>query len=292
MRRPRGRHFAVWLLRYFSLTSLVSIVAVAVALGFFYRELAVRSLVAMGESNNRALTAVLANSMWPRLAPYLATADTMPAAQLKDHPDRAALAASLVDHVKGLSVAKVKVYDLRGRTVFSSEAKQIGEDKSGNAGFKGARDGLVRSELTHRNQFSAFDRMIENRDLLSTYLPVRHSPDGAILAVFEVYDDITPFLARITNTLWQVVLGVVGILYCCSQWPKDRSPRLTAKVTCRLASIVIACPRACAPDVSTSTIACASSTNQRTGVGASVTSRSISSTNRVALAKYSGAPKR
>jgi diguanylate cyclase (GGDEF)-like protein len=200
------------LLRYFSLTSLVSIAAAAAALGFFYREFAVRSLVAMGEANNRALTVVLANSMWPRLAPYLATADALPAAQLNDHPGRATLAASLVDHVKGLSVSKVKVYDLRGRTVFSSEAKQIGEDKSGNAGFQAARAGQVLSELTHRNQFSAFDRTIEDRDLLSTYLPVRRSPSGPILAVFEVYDDVTPFLARITQTQWQVVLGVVGVL--------------------------------------------------------------------------------
>jgi len=38
------------LLRYFSLTSLVSIAAAAAALGFFYREFAVRSLVAMGEA--------------------------------------------------------------------------------------------------------------------------------------------------------------------------------------------------------------------------------------------------
>lgn len=200
------------LLRYFSLASLISIIAVAAALAFFYRDLAVRSLVAMGESNNRALTVVLANSMWPRLAPYLANAETLPTAQLKDHPGRAALAASLAEHVKGLSVAKVKVYDLRGRTIFSSEAKQIGEDKSSNAGFQGARAGRVLSELTHRNQFSAFDRTIENRDLLSTYLPVRQSPDGPIVAVFEVYDDVTPFLARITQTQWQVVLGVAGIL--------------------------------------------------------------------------------
>lgn len=200
------------LLRYFSLTSLASIVVVAAALGVLYREFAVRSLVEMGESNNRALTMVLANSLWPRLAPYLAAADALPTDQLSGHPGRAALAASLIDHVQGLSVAKVKVYDLRGRTVFSSEARQIGEDKSGNAGFQGARDGRVQSELTHRNQFSAFEGTIEDRDLLATYLPLRRSPGGPILAVLEVYDDVTPFLARITQTQRQVVLGVVSIL--------------------------------------------------------------------------------
>ena len=63
------------LLRYFSLTSFVSVVVVAAILGVFYRELAVHSLVTMGESNNRAITRVLANSLWPTLMPYLATAD-------------------------------------------------------------------------------------------------------------------------------------------------------------------------------------------------------------------------
>src|SRR5438093_391291 len=121
------------LLRYFSLTSLVSIVAVAAALGWFYRDAALRSLIAMGESNNKALTGVLANSLWPRLQPYLAAADTLPIGELKSHPGRAELATALRDHVRGLTVAKVKVYDLRGRTVFSSEAKQIGDDKGRTA---------------------------------------------------------------------------------------------------------------------------------------------------------------
>ena len=200
------------LLRYFSLTSLVSIVVVAALLGLFYRESAVRGLVAMGESNNKALTRVLANSLWPTLAPYLAASQDLPTAQLKAHPQRDALAAALVAHLQGLSVAKVKVYDLKGRTVYSTEAKQIGDDKSANPGFQGARDGIVTSELTHRDQFSAFDRTIENRDMLSTYLPVRATPEGAIEAVFEVYDDVTPFLARIERTQQLMIVGVVAIL--------------------------------------------------------------------------------
>ncbi len=207
-----GRTGMFRLLRYFSMTSLASIVVVAVLLGMFYRETAVRALVAMGESNNTALTRMLANSMWPRMLPYLATAKSLPAAQLKDHPQRAAFAAALVAHLQGLSVAKVKVYDLQGRTVFSTEARQIGDDRSGNAGFQGARNGNIASELTHRDQFSAFDRVIENRDLLSTYIPVRAGPDAAIEAVFEVYDDVTPFLARIERTQQLMIFGVAVIL--------------------------------------------------------------------------------
>src|SRR5438309_8188277 len=185
------------LLRYFSLTSFVSILVVAVVLGVFYREIAVHSLIAMGESNNTALTQVLANSVRPTLTPYLATAEAMAIDKLKNHPGRSDLSAALLTLLHGLSVAKVKVYDVSGRTVFSTEPTQIGDDKSANAGFRQARAGNVTSELTHRDQFSAFDGVIENRDLLSTYIPVRRTVDGPIEAVFEVYDDVTPFLARI-----------------------------------------------------------------------------------------------
>ncbi len=200
------------LLRYFSLTSLVSIVAVAAALGFFYRQSAVRSMVEMGESNNKALTVVLANSLWPWLAPYFKRADTLRSDQLQAHPDRAELFGVLKEQVAGLSVAKVKVYDLNGRTVFSTEAKQIGEDKSGNAGFQAARRGEVTSELTHRDQFSAFERTIENSDLLSTYIPMYRVANGPVVAVFEVDDDVTPFLQRIAQTQRRLIVGVCLIL--------------------------------------------------------------------------------
>ena len=199
------------LLRYFSLASFVSVVIVAAILGFLYRELAIHSLVTMGESNNQAVTRVLANSLWPKLIPYLATADTLPSERMQEHPEREMLADMLVTHLRGSSVAKVKVYDLRGRTVFSTDPKQMGEDKSGNAGFRGARSGTVTSELTHRDEFSGFEGVIENADLMSTYIPVRRS-DGAIGAVFEVYDDVTPFLARIERVQWMVVAGVFAIL--------------------------------------------------------------------------------
>jgi diguanylate cyclase (GGDEF)-like protein len=187
------------------------VVIVAAILGLLYREIAIHSLVTMGESNNQAVTRILANSVWPKLMTYLATADTLPNERLQEHPEREMLAEMLTAHLRGLSVAKVKVYDMGGRTVFSTDRKQIGEDKSGNAGFRGARTGIVTSELTHRDEFSGFEGVIENADLLSTYIPVRRS-DTTIGAVFEVYDDVTPFLVRIERMQWMVVLGVFTIL--------------------------------------------------------------------------------
>ncbi len=178
----------------------------------FYRNLADRSLIERGEANNTALTRVLANSLGPALWPYLSAAEPMSTNQLRAHPGKDELAATVASHLQGLSVVMVKVYDRRGRTVFSTARNQIGDDESSNPSFVAAREGNVVSELTHRDHFDAFDRTITDRDVLATYIPVKPAPDGPVAAVFEVYDDVTPFVAQVERMQWQVGLIVMSIL--------------------------------------------------------------------------------
>jgi diguanylate cyclase (GGDEF)-like protein len=200
------------LLRYFSITSFVSIVVAAVALGLLYRQFADRALIERGEANNAALTRALANSLAPVLWPYLSASESMSTNQLRAHPGREEFAATVASHLQGLSVVMVKVYDLRGRTVFSTARNQIGDDGSSDPSFVAAREGSVVSELTHREQFDAFDRIITNRDVLATYIPLKFAADGPVAAVFEVFDDVTPFVAQVEQTQWQVGLVVMSIL--------------------------------------------------------------------------------
>lgn len=97
--------------------------------------------------------------------------------------------------------------------MFSTEAKQIGEDKSTNAGFLSARSEKVANEIIHRDTFSAFDSVIEDRDLISSYVPIRRGgPAGAVEAVFELYYDVTPLLQKIDRTQRIVVVAVIFVL--------------------------------------------------------------------------------
>lgn len=197
------------LLRYFSLTSLASILVASVLLGMLYRQLAVRNLLEQGEAHNVDMTQSFANALWPQFSSLVAAGESLPPERLKSYPDLPRLHMAVQRQAKGLAVAKIKVWDLRGRVLYSSELSQIGDGASRNAGLLAALSGKVASELVYKNTFSAFEQTIERANLISTYMPMRRPGSGEIEAVFELYDNVTPFVERIERTQRIVVLGVM-----------------------------------------------------------------------------------
>lgn len=194
-------------------------------------EVARNDLLTIHEGGNMDLARLFANTLWERdFAPFVAMVQALPieqcrtlpditdkdgrlqqsdqkkscfqelGAQIRALPEFKALDTKVFEAMKKSSVFKVKVFDLRGITVYSSEHAQIGEDKSANAGWRGASEGKPKSELTHRDKFSAFEGVVENRDLISSYLPVRAPGSGELVGVFEVYSDVTAFLDQIKAT--------------------------------------------------------------------------------------------
>jgi hypothetical protein len=199
------------LLRYFSITSLVAFLLVAVSLVTFYRQIAVNELIEIGGSKNAAITQSFSNVIWPEFEEFLGSASSLSADEIRAHPETARLRQALLEQTSGLSVIKVKIYDLKGMTVFSTQESQIGEDKSENAGYISALNGGLASELTHRDTFSAFEGEIEDRDVISSYVPIRRG-GSAVEGVFEVYDDVTPLLEMISVAQRNIAIGVALIL--------------------------------------------------------------------------------
>ena len=201
------------LLRYFSCMSLVTIVLASILLGAFYRQTVVKDLMHMGERKNVVLTQAFANSLWPDFADYVQSVSKLDGDALRARHETAAFHQAVQRLMRGLSVVKVKVYNLEGLTVFSTEASQIGDDKSANPGFLTAKAGGVVSKITHRDTFNAFENTIEARDVLESYIPIRRGEgNGPVEAVIELYDDVTPLWHRIDGSQHRVVLGVIGIL--------------------------------------------------------------------------------
>ena len=198
------------LIRYFSITSFIGFIVVTIILAQFYRQTAIDNLITLRESNNIALTQVFANSIWPEFESFVNQASELTVEEIRNHPETARLLDVIQMDLEGLSVVKVKIYDMEALTVFSTEAAQIGDDKSDNAGYQMAATGGVATELTHRDTFSAFEQTIEDRDVISSYIPIQRN--GSIEGVFEVYDDVTPLLQRIEGTQRTIVVGVTLIL--------------------------------------------------------------------------------
>jgi len=188
-------------------------------------------LLAAQESGNVDLARLFSNTLWERdFGPFVAKVATLPVdhcraiadvpgangkptapkekkecfasvgASIRKLPEFAGLDAKVFDTMRKSAVFKIKVFDARGITAYSSEHAQVGEDKASNAGWLGASNGTPRSELTHRDKFSAFEGVVENRDLISSYLPVYPPGSSKVAGVFEVYSDVTPLLARIKAT--------------------------------------------------------------------------------------------
>ena len=182
-------------------------------LATFYYQVALKDLVVFSENNNIALTRVFANSLWPQFAPFVTSARELSNDELRNHGEIAELRKAVLMQMKDLSVVKVKVYDLDGLTVFSTDPSQIGDDQSANIGYITARAGQIVSELTHRDKFSAFEQMIEDRDVFSSYIPIQPIDSAqSIEGVFELYTDVTPLLQIIKHKRRNIIVGVTLIL--------------------------------------------------------------------------------
>jgi signal transduction histidine kinase len=200
------------LVRFFAPASLVAFVLAAALLGYAFRKFSVDGLVQAQEQANVNLTTILGNDLWPRdFAPLVRAVADRPDADLGSAPQLAAVHARVIERMKGSSTFKVKVYDMRGRTVYSTELAQIGEDKSANLGVVAALRGETTSELVHRNRFSALEEEVLDRDLIQSYIP-QYSRAGEVIGVFEVYTDVTALLQQIGRRQWYVMGAVAAAL--------------------------------------------------------------------------------
>src|SRR3546814_15085101 len=75
---------------------------------------------------------MFSNVVWDAHAGFLTTAHFLSPEAIRRHPETQAIRESLQMRLRDLSILKIKIYDLNGLTVYSSDPGQIGEDKSGN----------------------------------------------------------------------------------------------------------------------------------------------------------------
>ncbi|MFM2036784.1 MAG: hypothetical protein RL459_2049 [Pseudomonadota bacterium] len=155
------------------------------------------------EDANLTLTQVFVNENWSILEPMLPPAGA-DAQVMRDNPRLPEIDALFRKFSRQSDVVKVKIYNVNGLTMYSSDPKQIGRNDVGNPGFQMAVRGQAASELTFRGEFGAFDGHIHDRNLVSSYVPIKTS--SGVVGVAEIYADRTRTIELVDRELSTLLL--------------------------------------------------------------------------------------
>lgn len=219
--------------RYFGVTSLVAIVIAAIIFVYFFRYASNQYLVEAGERENLALSRVLVEKIWPNFEPYMDSVSQMVSREIENHQTYRETYIKTLEAIEGLNVIKVKIFNLDGRTVFSTDPAQLGEQKAADyGGSMVASTGDVITEINYRDKFKGLYGELNNVWVISSYLPIYDSTDGSIKAVFEVYYDATDsynILKKNQILAFSGVVATFALLYVILFFVSRKADKLIVK---------------------------------------------------------------
>ncbi len=201
------------LTRYLSLASLLGVVAAAVVLGQLYRHFATDQLTQNEQRHNLELAKYFATAIWPEFGPFLSRLQGSDGDAIRRDPRTTALNARVRDRLQGSRVLEVSLFDRQGLTVYSTDPEQIGIDRSGVGGFETAKQGRPVSLTSERARFhnASDDTTLRDRNLLTSYAPIRDD-QGQVVAVVEMYNDITPLMNEIARSHGQLIAATILVM--------------------------------------------------------------------------------
>jgi signal transduction histidine kinase/CheY-like chemotaxis protein/HPt (histidine-containing phosphotransfer) domain-containing protein len=164
------------------------------------------SVVGSTAAANLAMTEIFGSEVWHELKPLLPTR-TGSAEQARSNRNLPAIDAIVRRFSRNTDIVKVKIFDVKGLTLYSSEPRQIGEDKSQTSGFISALAGKAVSELTARGSFRGFDGDLYDIDLVSSYVPVHEA--GRIVCIVEIYTNRTGEIRQTEQQLRELLHKLV-----------------------------------------------------------------------------------
>lgn len=195
------------ILRYFSITSLISILVAALLLTWLYRSVALNGIMAFGEGSNLMLSQSFLNAVQPELSIYLSDENLHHGQPLPPH-----MGEAIRRLMVNTSVKLVNIIDDEGVIVFSTNPTYIGKLIPRTPDFAAANDGEVVSKLSLEDGLQLFPFHETGAALINSYIPIRTAQVKPIEGVFAVETDVRPLLADIEHTKYRVFFGSMGIM--------------------------------------------------------------------------------
>jgi len=179
-----------------------------VVFAIWFSYISADKLINNEERNNVALANTLSNWIWTNYGGFLSSAARLGKEEIINHKMTAKLDQGLVERTAALNIIKIKIYTLNGYTVFSSDMSQVAASKKGRHAFEQAKSGQVISKMAFRDKIYARKELIENRNILSSYIPIIYGKDKQIVAVLEMYKDVSNLTSDIRQTREKIIIAV------------------------------------------------------------------------------------
>ncbi len=140
----------------------------------------------------------------------LARADTL------EESHRAALGSLLSDTPLGKRIVAFKVWDRRGRVLYSTDASIIGRSFPIGEGLAAALAGNVHSEVSDLSEVENVSESLKWSHLIETYSPIHADKLGTVIAAAEFYqtpDDLFREIRAAQLRSWMVVAAAMLVMY-------------------------------------------------------------------------------
>lgn len=200
--------------QFISLWTIGAIALVVSVSAYFYVDHATGLMIEHESRANRDITRSVEREVWPRFQAFVEQSRKLETDQLLASEEVIQLDDVVRHYMRNTNILKAKIYNVDGVTIFSSQRNQIGVNKSDNPGFQDAIRGKVRSYLAFRSEFHAFEKIIVDRDIISSYMPLGEGADKKPVGVIEVYSDVTDLVNRIRETRKNIIIfGFFGFLF-------------------------------------------------------------------------------
>jgi len=209
-------HRPLNLARNFTIIMLISMISASILLSISVRSILVDNLIHSEEHHSLSITQLLSNSVLLNFEQFLNQAGSMSASEIRQHPKTLALNDFIQKKTKGLKILKIKIYNLDGYTIFSTDFSLIGKSEKSHPSFIQAVKGNIISKLFFRDKIYAQNELITNRNLISSYIPIWTEGTDKIQGVFEVYKDVTSLIADTKKTqirIFAIIFGILSIVF-------------------------------------------------------------------------------
>jgi diguanylate cyclase (GGDEF)-like protein len=193
------------LLKSYLAMTLISTIGLAYVYGYFAHE----RLLSLTERTNIQLTQLLATSHSGLIERLVSASNHAPISPQSEAYQ--ALNQALIKQVANLTLLEMKVMDLNGVTRFASDHSKLNRPHATSIGFQSALQGEPFSKLEHKQQVTGFNGIVQNADIMSTYLPI-YGAAGKLHYVVEVYNNVSEVTHDIASNQ-QLILAVAIVIF-------------------------------------------------------------------------------